>query len=130
LDQLGTNALFSKGTTPFASAASIELVHPAKTGWWRLGVEQPLRVESGQLTFDLINPFTDWNKAPEWSSRQISLVPSGREVRTSLTRDWYIGKAQADNLWLRASLAHTIEPGHIADAPSDTTLHLSASKRF
>jgi hypothetical protein len=130
LNSMTATSVFSSGDAPVASAASIELVRAAQTGWWRLGLEQPLRVETGTLSFDLANPYVDWNQAPSMTARQISLVPSGRELRARLTRDFYVTSGLNQGMWVSTSLTHVTQPGHIARAPSELTLQLSAQARF
>jgi subtilisin family serine protease len=128
--RVSTTALFSSGQPPTASALYFGVTQTTKNGRWHFGLEQPLRVETGTLNFGLINPYTDFNQKPFWSAREIELTPSGREVVTSLSRDWYFGSLRGEGAWLNMSLRHRYEPDHVSTAPSELIFQVSANTRF
>jgi Subtilase family len=130
LSKLTDGTLFEQGQAAIASAAWLEVSAPARNGWWRLGIEQPLRVENGSLRYRLTDAYTNWNDAPSWTSREIALTPSGREIRFGLGRDWSVWPSRDTGIWFGVKAEHVLQRGHIGDSAPQSIVKLSGGARF
>ncbi|MGO2992698.1 MAG: S8 family serine peptidase [Halomonadaceae bacterium] len=85
-------------------------------------LHQPLRIESGIATLDVpVGRTLDGSVIRE--DREASLSPSGRQVDIEFG---YSFSPQPNKQW-QFNLLHTLEPDHIAGAPSDTAAMISYS---
>jgi hypothetical protein len=130
LAEISGNKAFAAGAPIFASAASLTYARELRDGWWRLGLEQPLRVEQGSLRYRLADPYPTWASAQTWSERSIDVAPSGREIRLTASRDWLLGHTSETAGWLGVELTYIYQPNHIAGAQGETLMRLRASTRF
>ena len=128
LDEARGTAALAPASPLDARAWSLDYLHPLADGWWRAGLEAPMRVESGTLALRLAAPFEDWNAPMRRTERLISAVPSGREWRARFGRDWAFGEDGLDAIGVRVSIAH--EPGHVAGADAEADVGVSARLRF
>ncbi|OYU51620.1 MAG: hypothetical protein CFE27_10955 [Alphaproteobacteria bacterium PA1] len=124
------NKAFAPGAPIYASAASLTYAQELHNGWWRLGLEQPMRVEQGSLRYRLADPYLAWGSAQTWSERSINVVPSGRELRLTASRDWLLGGESETAAWLGVELTHIYQPNHIASANGETLMRVRATTRF
>jgi hypothetical protein len=130
LADISGNKAFASGAPIYASAASLVYAREMTNGWWRLGLEQPLRVEQGSLRYRLADPYLTWGSAQTWSERSIEVAPTGREMRLTASRDWLLGGTSEPAAWLGVELTHIYQPNHIAGADGETLMRLRASTRF
>ena len=130
LSDFSGNKAFAAGAPIYASAASLVYAKSLSDGWWRFGLEQPLRVEQGSLRYRLADPYLIWGSAQTWSERRFDVAPTGRELRLTASRDWLLGGASETAAWLGVELTHIHQPNHIADASSQTLMRVRASTRF
>jgi hypothetical protein len=130
LADISGNKAFASGAPIYASAASLTYSRKLTDGWWRLGLEQPLRVERGSLRYRLADPYRTWGSAQTWSERSLDVAPTGRELRLTTSRDWLVGGRSETAAWLGLELTHIYQPNHIADAHGETLMRLRASTRF
>ncbi len=88
----------------------------------RLGVAwtRPLRVVDGKADADMPVSLADDGSVVR-STASLDLTPSGNEQDVELFYRWQVN----DHSHLAASVLHQREPGHVADAPSDTSVLLS-----
>ena len=89
-----------------------------------------MRVEQGSLRYRLADPYLAWGSAQTWSERSINVVPSGRELRLTASRDWLLGGESETAAWLGVELTHIYQPSHIASANGETLMRVRASTRF
>jgi hypothetical protein len=130
LADISGNKAFASGAPIYASAASLIYARELTNGWWRLGLEQPLRVEQGSLRYRLADPYLTWGSAQTWSERSIDVTPTGRELRLKASRDWLLGRTSETAAWLGVELTHIHQPNHIAGVDGETLVRLRASTRF
>jgi hypothetical protein len=130
LVDIAGNKAFASGAPIYASAASLIYARELTNSWWRLGLEQPLRVEQGSLRYRLADPYLTWGSAQIWSERSIEVTPTGRELRLTASRDWLLGGTSETAAWLGVELTHIYQPNHIASADGETLMRLRASTRF
>ena len=82
---------------------------------WALTLRQPLRIDSATASFDVpVGRRLDGSVVRE--TRSASLEPSGRQLDIELG----YGFAASERSQWQFNLLHTREPGHDADAPSDS----------
>ena len=88
----------------------------------RLGVAwtRPLRVVDGRADADMPVSLANDGSVVR-STASLDLTPSGNEQDVELFYRWQVN----DHSHLAASVLHQREPGHVADAPSDTSVLLS-----
>ncbi|WP_417316896.1 S8 family peptidase [Emcibacter sp.] len=91
-----------------------------------LALSQPLRVESGQAGVSYVESRDYVNDVLNFSSRQISLVPDGRELDIELALETgnFFGAR------LRVNLLHQINPGHSSRAGDSSSVLLRLSSGF
>ncbi|WP_371394082.1 S8 family peptidase [Glycocaulis abyssi] len=97
-----------------ASAWSAGAERPVAGGLFGLTLNQPLRVEQGEVSV-MVPVALDEDYAYIYEERRASLSPSGREI--SLEASWRRNLTERVDMTLAARL--TDQPGHIASAPSE-----------
>lgn len=87
-----------------------------------LTLRQPLRISSANATFDIpVGRSIEGEVIRE--TRSVSLAPSGRQVDVELG---YAFKTGFRSLW-QVNILHTLEPGHDAEAKSDSAAMVNYS---
>ncbi|MGB7369834.1 S8 family serine peptidase, partial [Erythrobacter sp.] len=110
-------AFFGDGSRLVSDAWSFDLTRRgflSRSNSIGVRVAQPLRVSGGAIRFDLPVDYDYGNERAIYGRRDLSLTPSGREVMSELNWSGPLGFAHAS-----ASVFYRVQPGHIADAPSD-----------
>lgn len=119
-----------RGFDAVSSAAAVSLERAetfAPGGVLSFTVAQPLRVENGAFHLDRPVSRTVDGAVMRQASR-LGATPSGREVNLELG---WSGPAFADGTGrLAASVLHRLQPGHVADAPSETVVMGRFNLRF
>jgi hypothetical protein len=82
------------------------------------------------LTYRLADPYGNWNDGPSWTTRQVNLTPSGRELRFGLSRDWSVWPTRETGMWLALGAEHVLQGGHVAEKSPETIFKLSGGARF
>jgi len=90
-----------------------------------LRISQPLRVQSGGLSFDLPVAYSYETLAATNAIRRLSLSPEGREITSEL-----VWRGPLWNGAALASLYYRKDPGHYASAPDDKGVAVSWTKGF
>ncbi len=89
---------------------------------WALTLRQPLRIDSAMASFDVpVGRRLDGSVVRE--TRSASLEPSGRQLDIELG----YGFAASERSQWQFNLLHTREPGHDANAPSDSAAMVNYS---
>lgn len=110
-------------TSAYAAAVSFDLADGALL---TLSARQPLRVDGGAFAVALPTADARGRASLAFDDRTIALTPSGRAFEMGAALDLW----RADTFAVRASVTHTDEPGHIANAPDQTTAQLGARVQF
>jgi hypothetical protein len=85
-----------------------------------ISVSQPLRVESGLLSFMAPTATKYGIESLRFERREFDPAPSGRELRFSLNYRYF-----EDNLMSAFSEAeYVLDPGHVPDAPPETIVRI------
>lgn len=103
-----------------ARAMSLGLQWQKEDEQWALALRQPLRIDSGVASFDVPVGRTLAGDVIR-EQRSADLAPSGRQVDLELGYTLFPSERSQ---W-QFNLLHTREPGHDADAPSDTAAMVS-----
>lgn len=82
---------------------------------WGLVATQPLRISSGSATFDYTSGYTASGEYAN-SSESAALTPSGRQIDFELYYGLDFGAAAS----IDATVGYSLQPGHAADAGSET----------
>lgn len=101
-------------TTAFALSAT----HAAGGGALTFSLRQPVRVESGALSFMAPTATRYGLQSLAYEERTFAPTPSGREMRAGMSYAYAAG----DRLALYGEAVQVFEPGHVADAAPETLL--------
>jgi subtilisin family serine protease len=110
---------------------SFEIAHDATPAWLEdlveggagtlsLRISQPLRVESGMLSFMAPVANEYGRRSLTYEQRVFEPIPSGREIRVGLGYTFFAG----DNLSAFGEATYVHDAGHIADADEEALLRL------
>lgn len=107
-----------------ASAFAVAARWRSRAGDWRIGLEQPLRVETGRLALALPAPGGAYGAA--LTTRRFSAAPTGREI--GLRASW--SAVIAPNAEVRLEGRAIAEPGHQRGADPAGEVVLRGAARF
>ncbi|MEK7661311.1 MAG: hypothetical protein AAB680_04655, partial [Pseudomonadota bacterium] len=80
----------------------------------------------GVFNYQLADAYTDWEATQTHSNRQINLEPSGREIRFSAERVWYMSQGG----YFGIGAGQIVESGHNKDAKPEAHIYLRGAFRF
>ncbi|MGQ0532420.1 MAG: S8 family peptidase [Caulobacteraceae bacterium] len=98
----------------------LEGLAPDAAGVLSLRISQPLRVESGVLSFMAPTANEYGRRSLRYEERSFEPTPSGREMRIGLGYNLFGG----ESLSAFGEAIYVIDPGHVAEADPDTVLRL------